>query len=203
MFKSPFFLLLFLLAYHKQKGRIENSTVFFCFLMQFLLWRTAAAVVCNGEWGEAVGGGGGARGERGMQWKHASAIKGVAGCKPERGGSRRRSWGSEEKLGGGAQTTASIQRPPVSSEDKQKSTDRACRQTRAQAVQDLTGLVDAIPRWADCTSGGSTSAACSRLLCHSVEGQLTPDGRQNAATAELKKNFHMTQLSSPPSITLA
>lgn len=72
-----------------------------------------------------------------------------------------------------------------------KNTDRACRQTRAQAAEDFTGLTDAVPRSAGSTSAGSRSAgralpqALGRFYS-SEGGKLTPDGRQNAAaSAEL------------------
>lgn len=40
---------------------------------------------------------------------------------------------------------------------KNKNTDRACRQTRAGAAEDFTGLRDVIPPYADFTTAGSRS----------------------------------------------
>lgn len=65
-------------------------------------------------------------------------------------------WSGVEGWGGRA--VGSIQRPPVSSEGKNKNIDRACRQTRTDAAEDFTGLKDVIPLCAYLTAAGSGSA---------------------------------------------
>lgn len=120
---------------------------------------------------------------------HASAImvKGVAGARGGEEGGRRRCGGE----GGGWEGPLHLYRDHLFHLKTNKNTDRACRQTRAQAVEDFTGLTDAVPRCAGSTSAGSRSAGRALLQAlgrfySSEGGKLTPDGRQNAAaSAEL------------------